>query len=148
MTARAHLLRNRLIIALNRAGVRIGPIHLLTVAGRRTGTPHTVPVAPVVIDGVRYVIEAYPGSDWVRNARVAGRGVLTRGHSVMEVDLVQLPVLDAAVVLRAFPAQNRRGVGAFVRNGLVAAATPEAFAAAAHRCPVFRVMPRAGGHRR
>ncbi len=142
MTASRRLIRNRIIILLHRAGLPIGPIHLLTVAGRRTGRPHTTPVAPVMVDGVRYLIEAYPGSDWVRNARAAGRGVLTRGHRAEPVDLVLVGPDEAASVLRAFPAQNPRGVEAFVRNGLVTAPTPVAFAAAAGRCPVFRATPR------
>jgi hypothetical protein len=138
----SRLIRNRIIILLNRAGLATGPIHLLTVAGRRTGRLHTIPVAPVVVDGVRYLIEAYPGSDWVRNAHAAGCGVLTRGHLAEPVDLVPLGPDDAVSVLRSFPVQNPRGVEAFVRNGLVTAGTPEAFAEAAGRCPVFRATPR------
>jgi hypothetical protein len=113
---------------------------LRPVAGaRHTGRPRT---APVLVDGVRYIIQAYPESDWVRNACAAGRGILSRGHRAEEVDLVQLPTTEAAAVLRAVPDQNPRGVDAFERNGLVAASTPDGFAAAADRCPVFRVSPR------
>ena len=54
-----------------------------------------------LVDGVRYLIQAYPESDWVRNARAAGRGILSRGHRAEEVDLVQLPTTEAAAVLRA-----------------------------------------------
>ena len=64
-------LRNRLIILLHRIGLPVGPTQLLTVAGRITGRLRTTPVAPVIVDGVPYIVQAYPGSDWVKNARAA-----------------------------------------------------------------------------
>ncbi|MFF1277496.1 nitroreductase family deazaflavin-dependent oxidoreductase [Streptomyces marokkonensis] len=140
-----HRARNRLVVFAHRVGLPFGPMHLLTVPGRRSGVPRTTPVAPVLIDGTRYLVQAYPGSDWARNARAAGHGLLTRGRHRERVDLVELPVDERAAVLRRFPRQNPRGTGAFLRNGLVASASPEHFAAAAPSCPVFRVVPRPGG---
>lgn len=131
-------LRNRVVMFLHRAGVPAGPMQLLTVPGRTTGIPRTNPVAPVVVGGVTYICQAYPHSDWVKNARAAGHGTLTRGRHRREVDLVELPEHERGAILREFPAQVPRGAGAFVRNGLVGAPTPEAFAAAAPEIPVFR----------
>ncbi|MEU1463078.1 nitroreductase family deazaflavin-dependent oxidoreductase [Streptomyces sp. NPDC005727] len=137
-----HRARNKVVILFHRLGLPFGPMHLLTVPGRRSGLPRTSPVAPVVVDGTRYIAQAYPRSDWVRNARAAGHGVLTRGRHSQEVDLVELPEEERGRVLREFPGQVPRGVAAFVRNGLVESGSPEHFAAAAARCPVFRVVPR------
>lgn len=137
-----HKVRNRLVILLHRAGLPVGPMQLLTVTGRRSGLPRTTPVAPVVVDGTRYIVQAYPNSDWVRNARAAGHGTLARGRRQQEVDLVEVPEEQRGRILREFPGQNPRGVGAFVRNGLVDSPSPESFAAAAPRCPVFRATPR------
>ncbi|MFE6165781.1 nitroreductase family deazaflavin-dependent oxidoreductase [Streptomyces sp. NPDC056486] len=137
-----HKARNKVVVLFHRVGLPFGPMHLLTVPGRSSGLPRTTPVAPVVVDGTRYILQAYPNSDWVKNARAAGRGVLARGHRRRQVDLVELPVEERARVLREFPAQNPRGVGAFVRNGLVESASAEHFAAAAPHCPVFRATPR------
>ncbi|GAA4978869.1 nitroreductase family deazaflavin-dependent oxidoreductase [Yinghuangia aomiensis] len=134
-------IRNRLITTLHRCGLAVGPTQLLTVAGRRSGVPRTTPVAPVAMDGSLYIVQAYPGSAWVRNARAAGTGSLARGRHTRQVTLVELPVSERARVLRQFPVQNPRGVGAFVRNGLVATGTPDEFAEAAHRCPVFLAAP-------
>ncbi|MFE3824898.1 nitroreductase family deazaflavin-dependent oxidoreductase [Streptomyces sp. NPDC059092] len=147
MTARASVpprqrARNRIIILLQRMGLSFGPMHLLTVQGRRSGLPRTTPVAPVVVDGTCYILQAYPESDWVKNARAAGHGVLVRGRRARQVELVELPEEERGRVLREFPVQNPRGVGAFVRNGLVDSGSPEHFEAAAARCPVFRVVPR------
>lgn len=150
MTARPglpprHRVRNRIVVLLHRAGLPTGPVQLLTVPGRSSGLPRTTPVAPLVVDGTHYIVEAYPHSDWVRNARAAGHGVLTRGRRRRAVDLVELPEAQRGAILREFPRQNRRGAAAFVRNGLVASDSPESFAAAAPRCPVFRATPRASG---
>jgi deazaflavin-dependent oxidoreductase (nitroreductase family) len=120
-------------------------MHLLTVPGRKSGLPRTTPVAPVVVDGIRYILQAYPNSDWVKNARAAGHGVLTRGRREQAVDLVEIPEAQRGPILREFPRQNPKGVGAFVRNGLVESDSPASFAAAAARCPLFRATPSAGG---
>ncbi len=135
------MMRNRMIIFLNRIGLSVGPMHLLTIPGRRTGLPRTTPVAPVVVDGVRYVVQAYPNTDWVKNARACGRGLLTRGRRSEAVALLELPEHERGAILREFPVQNPRGVDAFVRNGFVSEGTPDGFAAAAPGCVVFRVRP-------
>ncbi|MFI2209337.1 nitroreductase/quinone reductase family protein [Streptomyces sp. NPDC020141] len=149
MTARGsisprHRARDKAVVLLHRVGLPFGPLHLLTVPGRGTGLPRTTPVAPVLIDGAHSIVQAYPDSDWVKNARAAGRGVLARGRRRRQVDLVELPVAERGRVLREFPAHIPRGVAALVRNGLVESPSPEHFAAAASRCPVFRAVPRAG----
>ncbi|MGW4288028.1 hypothetical protein ACWEIK_13945 [Streptomyces sp. NPDC004673] len=140
--SRKHKLRNNVVILLHRLGLPFGPMHLLTVPGRASGLPRTNPVAPVVVDGTPYLLQAYPEADWVKNARAAGHGVLTRGRRARQVDLVELPVAERGRVLREFPGQVPRGVDAFLRNGLVESASPEDFEAAAARCPVFRAEPR------
>ncbi|WP_228797818.1 nitroreductase/quinone reductase family protein [Nocardia nova] len=134
-------IRNRVVVTAHRLGLPFGPIHLLTVAGRSTGIPRTTPVAPIQLDGVQYLVQAYPDAEWVKNARAAGRGVLARGRKSQIVDLVEVPEPQRHPVLRAFPVQNPRGAEAFVRNGLVESGSSESFADAAGRCPVFRVEP-------
>jgi deazaflavin-dependent oxidoreductase (nitroreductase family) len=131
-------LGNRLLALLHRAAIRPGPMYLLTVPGRRTGRPHTNPVAPVTIDGTLYILEAFPGADWVQNARAAGRGRLTRGRRTQQVRLSEVPAGERAAILREFPRQNRPGVRVFVNNAVVASGDPESFAAAAPSCTVFR----------
>ncbi|WP_227983235.1 anthrone oxygenase family protein [Nocardia spumae] len=134
-------LRNRVVVFADRIGMPFGPIHLLTVKGRATGTPRTTPVAPILVDGVEYLVQAYPDADWVKNARVAGHGVLARGRKSRIVDLIEVTEPQRVPVLRAFPRQNPRGAQAFVRNGVAESSSPDSFAAAASRCPVFRIEP-------
>ncbi|WP_275106989.1 nitroreductase family deazaflavin-dependent oxidoreductase [Nocardia arthritidis] len=135
-------IRNRVVVLFHRIGLPFGPMRLLTVPGRKTGRPYTTPVAPVLIDGTHYLVQAYPNADWVKNVRAAGYGTLTRGRQIEWVNLVEVPQAERGPILREFPVQNPRGVGAFVRNGLVASESPEGFAAAAPRCPMFRVIPK------
>jgi deazaflavin-dependent oxidoreductase (nitroreductase family) len=136
-----HRVRNRIVILLNRVDLPVGPMHLLTVPGRKSGLPRTTPVAPVVVDGQYYIVQAYPNSEWVKNARAAGHGLLTRGRHARAVDLVEVAEEQRGTILRDFPSQNPRGVGAFLRSGLVDSPSPDSFAAAASRCSVFRAVP-------
>ena len=131
---------NRVIRALNRLGIHIGPVEVLTVPGRRTGTPRPTPVSPLTVDGRDYVIAGLPNADWARNVRAAGRGELAAGRRVMPVRLTE--VTDPEVcrtVMRAFPTEVPGGVSFYVRLGLVTRADPDEFAAAADRVAVFRI---------
>ncbi|MFI7065307.1 deazaflavin-dependent nitroreductase [Kribbella sp. NPDC050124] len=141
-TSRRNSMRDRLIVLLHRAGLAVGPTQLLTVVGRISGRPHTTPIAPVTVDGVPYIVQAYPDANWVKNARAAGHGVLTRGLHRCRVELIEVPKDQRGPILREFPLQNPRGARAFVRNGLVRSASPDSFAAAAPRCTIFRATPR------
>jgi deazaflavin-dependent oxidoreductase (nitroreductase family) len=130
---------NRVITLLLRAGVPVGPMQVLTVAGRRSGQPRRTPVTPVPVGGERYLVQAFSGADWAKNARAAGWGNLGRGRHQDRVRLVELDTPDRAAVLRELPRVAGRAAGIFVRNGIADAPTPEAFAAAAPRCVVFKV---------
>lgn len=130
--------RNRIVIFLHRVGLPVGPTYLLTVPGRKSGLPRTNPVAPVVIDGTIYILQAYPNSEWVKNAQAAGHGVLTRGRRKQAVDLTEVPEEQRGRILREFPSQVPMGVNTFLRNGLSDSRSPESFAAAAPRCRIFR----------
>ena len=132
---------NRLVKLLNRLGVPLGTIHLLSVPGRSSGVLRTTPVSPLTVDGRRYVVSPAPGSDWVRNAMAAGWGMLgSRGTSRrVRLELVSDPE-EKESVLRAFPAKVPNGVPFFVRLGAVTSASPDEFAAAAPGCAVFQVV--------
>src|SRR3712207_1162609 len=82
---------NRVIVALQRRGLAIGTMRLLSVPGRRSGRLRTTPVSPLSVDGRRYIVAGLEGADWVENARAAGWGVLVRGREEERVGLVELP---------------------------------------------------------
>src|SRR5262249_47054884 len=119
-------------------------MRVLSVPGRRSGQLRTTPVAPLLVDGQRYIIGGLSGADWVKNARAAGWGILAHGRTKERIALIELPAEQRAPILRAFPSQVPGGVSFFQHlYGLPKdrAALPEAFAALATQCTVFRVEP-------
>ena len=133
-------LANRVVRVLSRWGLRLGTIRVLTVPGRRSGTPRSTPVSPLTVDGQRYIVAGLPDSDWARNVRAARRGELSDGRRRTTVTLTEMTdPAQARAVMRAFPTQVPGGVLFFVRLGLVTRADPDEFAAAADRVAVFRI---------
>ncbi len=130
---------NRVIMALNRLGLALGTQHVLSIPGRKTGKLRSTPVSLLTVNGRRY-IATVGETHWVKNARAAGWGFLSRGRKKEWVALVELPVEERAPILRAFPHQVPHGVP-FFQMALGLSNDPEAFAAAAPQCPVFRADP-------
>jgi deazaflavin-dependent oxidoreductase (nitroreductase family) len=134
---------NKVFIALSRLGLSFGgesPV-VLTVPGRKSGTPRSTPVTPMTVDGKRYVVGGFPGADWIRNVRAAGEVTLRRGRTQEHVRMVELSADDARPFLRAFPDEVPTGVGFMKRSGLVKEGRPDEFEALAGICPVFRMDP-------
>ncbi|HEX2741410.1 MAG TPA: alpha/beta fold hydrolase [Rubrobacter sp.] len=129
---------NRVIIALQHRGVVLGTMRLLSVPGRKSGKMRTTPVSPLTVEGERYIVGGLESSDWVKNARVAGWGILARGRKEEKVSLVELPVEERASILREFPRRVPHGVQ-FFHQVYGVSADPEEFAALAPHCPVFRI---------
>lgn len=131
---------NRLVKLLQRMGLPLGTIHVLTVPGRVSGAPRPTPVSPLTVAGRRYVIAALPQADWARNARVAGTGVLAYGRRRRPVTLTEVTDPDLRrTVVRAFPTEVPHGVQFFVRLGLVRGTDPDEFAAIADEVAVFEL---------
>lgn len=106
-----------MIVLLQRLGIAFFTFHLLTVRGRRSGTPQTTPVSPFRVDGRSHVM-SFGQTDWVKNARAAGAGVLSRGRRQQPVTLVELPSEESAAIAREFPVQVPYGVDFYVRLGV------------------------------
>lgn len=132
---------NRVMVALQSTGLRMGPVHVISVPGRKSGRMRTTPVTPFSTDGGRY-IASLANTEWVRNARACGWGVLARGRTRFGVRLVELGLEERTPVLRRFPELVPRGVSFFVNAGAVQRpADADAFATAAPLLAVFRVEP-------
>ena len=76
------------------------PMYLLTVSGRKSGQPRTIPLVIIQQNGQRYLASPYGIVDWVRNLRAAGEATLTRGRRSETVSARELPPKEAALVLR------------------------------------------------
>ena len=122
---------------LLRCGIGPSPQHLLTITGRNSGKRRTTPVAVIVFQGERYLVAGFDSSNWVKNARVAGRGELRRGGKIEGVKLVEVPPEKRAEILQLF-AQKIRGGQAFL--SVPPDAPYSAFAEAAPRHPIFRCV--------
>lgn len=132
---------NKVLMALQKLGVRTGPAMVLTVPGRKSGQPRSTPMTPFELDGRLYTVAGFPRADWALNARAAGAGTLSRGRKSRQVKIVELTPDEARPVLRAFPVQVPVGVGFGKRSGLVRDGTPEEFETLAGKIPVFRFDP-------
>lgn len=128
---------NRIIIVLNRLGLVVGTQHVLSIPGQKTGKMRSTPVSLLTVDGQRYIVTGFE-TNWVKNARAAGWAMLERGRKKERVALIELPATERAPILREFPRQVPHGVQYFEQM-LGLPSDPEAFAAAAPRCPVFRI---------
>jgi deazaflavin-dependent oxidoreductase (nitroreductase family) len=56
--------------------LKIGAASELTVRGRKSGNPHSVPVTPIEVDGAFYLVAPRGVTDWVLNLRASGEGEL------------------------------------------------------------------------
>ena len=133
---------NRVLLALNRAGVPVPGAHVLRLTGRRTGRERNVVITPFAHDGQRYVIVGIPGSAWARNLRPTGTAQLRHGRKVTPVRLTE--VTDDAEkrrVMRAYPAIQPLGVLPFRIMGHVRSANPDEWERAASRVELFRIDP-------
>ena len=82
----------------------------LTVQGRRSGRPHSVPLVPVEHEGARYIVSARGETDWVKNLRAAGGGELGRRGCSQRFAADEIPVDRRAPVIDAYRAKAGRAV--------------------------------------
>lgn len=136
-------LTNGFVSRLARLGLPLGPNLLLTVRGRKSGTPHTTPVAIIAVAGKRWVQSPFGEVQWTRNLRAAGEATLTKGRRTEHVTATPLSREEAATFYRDILGPNlkrspfSRVIGRAL--GLTAlVADPEA-AAATHA--VFELHP-------
>lgn len=113
--------------------------HLLTVRGRRSGRPLTTPVS-VVIDGdQRWLVSMYGETNWVKNARAAGRVTLTRGRRSREYVVAEVPAGQRVPVLRSYLKIEPMGRRQLL---LTLDAAEEELRRAAEQIPVLRAKVR------
>jgi deazaflavin-dependent oxidoreductase (nitroreductase family) len=104
--------------ALLHAGVPLGPNALVTIVGRTSGEPRTVPLAIIDVSGRRWVWAPWGGSHWVRNLRAAGRATIELRGQTEDVISTELDTAERVAffrdVLGPF-ARSLRGGVTFVR---------------------------------
>jgi deazaflavin-dependent oxidoreductase (nitroreductase family) len=129
---------NVLMTLLRRLGLAPRTTMLLTVPGRRSGTPRLTPVTLVEQDGQRWLVAPYGPVGWVHNARAAGQVELSRGRHTETVRVKELAPEAAAPVLKAYVERVPITRPYF---DVPPDAPLAAFVAEASKHPVFQVIP-------
>lgn len=130
---------NVMTTTLLRAGFKLVgpgnyPMYLLTVRGRKSGQPRTVPIVTIERNGKRYLASPFGAVAWVRNLQAAGEATLARGRRVETVKARELPLKEAALVLQ----EDIKGGNPFASYYQVNAQSSfEEFEQAAGKHPVF-----------
>ena len=129
---------NRAVSGMTRVGISVWGSRVLEVRGRRTGTPHRTPVNLLDLDGARYLVAPRGHTQWVRNLRAAGEGVLIVGRRREQFRATEVADADKEPILRAYLRRWKWEVGQFF--GGVAPDSPAAeLARIAPDHPVFRI---------
>ena len=127
---------NAIFAVLARAG--IGPAHLLTTRGRKTGRSRTIPVILVQQDKQRWLVAPYGAVSWVLNARAASRVALRRGRDRQDYTIRELSAAESGPILKRY-----LYIASAARPYFQAGKdSPEAeFIGEADRHPVFELVP-------
>jgi deazaflavin-dependent oxidoreductase (nitroreductase family) len=91
----------------NRMSVLFRPsvVVRLTVAGRVSGKPRSVPVVVLEHNGERYLVSYRGESEWVRNLRAARVATLTRRKRTETVQVVEVPMAERGGLLEIYRAR-------------------------------------------
>lgn len=147
-------LLNPLVSRMISARIPTGaPNILLTVRGRKSGEPRTIPVGMVEVDGRRFIQCTYGETGWVRNLRAAGEAIINDGDRRVPVRAIELSPSQGAAILRQalegyhrsrllralFGPRFRPPIGVLWRLRVRVDDTPEEYVAEARRHPLFEL---------
>lgn len=118
----------------NGLGLKNHPAYLLTVRGRKSGLPRTLPIVVIEQNGQLYLNSPFGMVNWVRNLQTTGEAVLTRGRRSETVTARELPPGEAALVLQ----EDIKNGNPFGRNfGVTAQSSLEEFEHTVLTHPIF-----------
>jgi deazaflavin-dependent oxidoreductase (nitroreductase family) len=104
---------NPLVAFSTRMGLSLRGSRVLSVRGRKSGEWRRTPVNPVDVDGVRYLVAPRGQTQWVRNIRVAGGGILHAGRQKEYVTVEEVPDDAKAPILREYLRRWKMETGKF-----------------------------------
>jgi deazaflavin-dependent oxidoreductase (nitroreductase family) len=129
---------NKAIAGLTRMGLSVWGSRVLEVRGRTSGEPRHTPVNLLTVHGARYLVAPRGETQWVRNLRVAGEGVLIVGRRRQTFTAQELADGEKLEILRAYLKRWKAEVGVFF-DGVSATSTDEDFDRISPKHPVFRI---------
>ncbi len=130
---------NRLFGALVGAGMAPSHVYLLQVTGRKSGRTYSTPVYIVERNRTRFLVAPRGETQWVRNARAAGRISLKRGRTRKAFRLRELADPDKPEILKQYLDSYRLAVHKYFP--ITAGSPAEAFFRIAPDYPVFELVP-------
>jgi deazaflavin-dependent oxidoreductase (nitroreductase family) len=92
------------------ARVPLGFNGLITIAGRKSGLPRTIPVAIIELSGRRWVWAPWGEVNWVRNLRAAGGATITVRGRKEEVGATELDTTERVAFFRDVLDPVARGI--------------------------------------
>ena len=135
---------NPIVRRLLAIGIPMGPNVLITVRGRKSGTPYTFPVATLRVDGREYLFSPFGEVQWVHNLRAAGEATIRRGRHDRRMTAVQISPDVAAPILEAGlrPVMGMPVFGSMIAGwyGIDRQSTAADFRASALQHPAFELV--------
>lgn len=135
----SRVLNGGMRFVIERLGKSPAGAQTLTVRGRKTGEPHSVPVNPLSLGAERYLVAPRGNTQWARNLRAAGEGELQLGKATQHFTSTEVPDEQKPPILKAYLARwasqttKQFGVGKDASDSDLARIAPN------H--PVFRITP-------
>jgi hypothetical protein len=98
-------------IALATGAVKSEP---LTVTKRRSKLPQTIPMTPIDVDGVQYLVSVRGETEWVKNVRANPHVKLTKADPTDYV-AIEMPVQAKKPILEAYKATASKATARLFR---------------------------------
>lgn len=131
---------NRIARWLVERGVNLAGAETLTVTGRTSGRPQTVPVNPMSFKGHEYLVAPRGNTQWVRNVRVDNAAELRRGRRRRSIRLVEVAPERRAPIIRAYLDTWGWEVKRFLPEGMGTDPDDATLEAHVHDLPVFEIV--------
>jgi deazaflavin-dependent oxidoreductase (nitroreductase family) len=129
---------NGTVALFTRLGLSVWGSRVLEVKGRTSGEPRRTPVNLLTIDATDYLVAPRGETQWVRNLRAAGDGVLILGNKRTGFTAVEVPVAERPSILRVYLERWKAEVGVFF-DGVSADSPQHELERIAPLHPVFRI---------
>ena len=131
---------NKAVQGLTRVGVSVWGSRILRVRGRKSGEWRSHPVNLLSFQGKEYLVAPRGLTQWVRNLRAAGDGVLVLGGHEQRFKALEVADGDKLPILRDYLRRWKFEVGMFF-DGVSAESSDEELRRIAPDHPVFLVAP-------
>ena len=130
---------NRLFAIAIGFGVGLGHNYVVEVRGRKSGRIFSTPIDLLEAGGRRYLVAPRGDTNWVRNARAAGRVTLRKGRQSDEFAVREVGPFERPALLKAYLDRFALTVQRYfpIPRGSPASE----FAPIAERHPVFELTP-------